>query len=351
MSEAQEIVDVIIIGAGPIGLSCGVELHKVGLNCLLFDKGALINSLCRYPRNLIWFSTPELLEIGDVPLICSGPKPTGPDMIRYYQRVAEHYRLDVRLYERVESVHRLETEAGETVTDAIFKVDTARGQPFRARAVVVATGFFDHPNLLEIPGEDLPKVSHYYDGPFPYYGQRVVVIGGGNSAVEAALELYRNGAREVTLVHRGEELASGIKYWVRPDIENRIREGSIQAHFETSVERIEENHLFLSLPRGGSLRLENDFVLALTGYHADFDFLRSVGIQIDSRTLKPAHDPDTMETNVPGLYCAGVIVGGKDSNKIFIENSRIHSKKVATHLARTMTNDEIPNDESMTNDE
>ncbi len=333
MSVREESVDVIIIGAGPIGVSCGVEIRKIGLQSLVFDKGALTNSLCRHPKNLIWFSTPELLEIGDIPLICSGPKPTGPDVIRYYRRVAEHYQLDVCLYERVETVRREGGGAGETGTDPAFKIDTSRGRSFRARAVVVATGFFDHPNLLGVPGEDLPKVSHYYGSPFPYYGQRVAVIGGGNSAVEAALELFRNGAREVTLIHRAKELWSGIKYWVRPDIENRIREGSVAAYFETTVERIEEDHLVLSLPDGGSLRLENDFVLAMTGYHADFTFLKNIGIHIDPQTLKPAHNPETMESNIAGLYCAGVIVGGKESNKIFIENSRIHSKKIAAHLA------------------
>ncbi len=333
MSFSEENVDVVIVGAGPIGLSCGIEIQKVGLDCLLFDKGALIDSLCRHPRNLIWFSTPELLEIGDIPMIPSGPKPTGQDVSRYYQRVARHYRLPVRLYERVEAVRRTAGETARAGREPRFTVETSRGRAVRCRAVVLATGFFDHPNLMGVPGEELPKVSHYYDSPFPYYEQRVAVIGGANSAVEVALELWRNGARDVTLVHRGKELAPGIKYWVRPDIENRIREGTIAAYFETSVERIEEDHIVLSLPDERTLRLGNDFVLAMTGYHADFDFLSRAGIHIDAETLKPALDPETMETNVPGLYCAGVIVGGRDSGTIFIENSRIHSKRIAAHLA------------------
>ncbi len=333
MSSPEEEVDVVIVGAGPIGLSCGIEIQKVGFDCLLFDKGALIDALCRYPRNLIWFSTPELLEIGNIPMITSGPKPTGQEVNRYYQRVAEHYQLPVRLYERVTTVHRTAAEEGGANKESFFSIETSRQRSVRCRVVVMATGFFDHPNLIGVPGEERPKVSHYYDGPFPYYGQRVAVIGGGNSAVEVALELYRNGARRVALVHRGTDLAPGIKYWVRPDIENRIREGSIEAHFGTTVQRIEEEHIVLAMPDGGTLQLENDFVLAMTGYHADFDFLAKAGIHIDPETLKPALDPETMETTVPGLYCAGVITGGRDSNKIFIENSRIHSKKIAAHLA------------------
>lgn len=324
-SLSTETTELLVVGAGPIGIACGVEARRVSLEHLIFDRGALTNSLCRFPRNLVWFSTSELLEVGGIPLICSGAKPTGPEVIRYYHRVAEHHQLAVRLYEEVESI--------EPQGPGDFTVRTAK-RVVRCRAVVLATGFFDHPNLLNCPGEDLSKVEHYYDGPYLYYGQRVAVIGGGNSAVEAALELYRNGAAEVTLIHRGKELSHRIKYWQKPDIENRIKEGSIRSFFDAELERIDEKEITLRDCDGKAVRLANDFVLALTGYHADFEFIKRMGVRIDSESLKPDYNPETMETNVPGLYCAGVIVGGKDSGSIFIENSRVHARKIVKHVVR-----------------
>ena len=315
MRASDRVVDVVVVGAGPIGIACGLEARRAGLEPLVFDKGALTHSLCQYPGGLVWFSTPELLEIGDVPLICANAKPTGPELIRYYRRVAEHFRLSVRLYEAVVEMRR--------DASGLFEVQTARGRTERARSVVIASGFFDFPNLIGIPGEGLDKVSHYYDTAFPYYGQRVAVIGGGNSAVEAALDLYRGGAREVTLVHRRAELARRIKYWLLPDIENRIREGSVRAYFESRVASIEPEAITIEQSDGTRVRIENDFVLALTGYHPDVDFLRRAGIDVDDATWRPQHDAETLETNVPGLYCAGVVTGGKDTGKIFIENSRV----------------------------
>ena len=326
MKKERETTDLLVVGAGPIGIACGVEARRSGMPALVFDKGALTNALCFYPPNLVWFSTAELLEIGDIPLVCSGAKPTGPEVIHYYRRVAEHFKLDLRLYEGVEKI--------EPIRGGGFRVESSRGRIVIARGVVLATGFFDQPNLLGVAGEELPKVKHYNDGPYVYYGQHVAVVGAGNSAVEVALDLYRSGAASVALIHRGTELAPGIKYWVRPDIENRIKEGSVRAFFETTVERIEEDTLTVRGANGESTSLKNDFVLAMTGYHADFDFIRRVGVNVDPETLKPELDPETMETNVPGMYCAGVIVGGRDSNKIFIENSRIHAKKIVAHALR-----------------
>ncbi len=330
MNTIREPIDLLVVGAGPIGISCGVAAQRAGLSTLLIDKGTVADALCHYPPNLVWFSTPELLEIADVPLVCSGAKPTGPELIRYYRRVAEHHALPMRLYEKVNAIERAPPSAGDDPDAARFVVVTTKSR-YRVRSVVLATGFFDFPNRLHVEGEELPKVTHYYRGPLPYYGQRVLVIGGGNSAVEAALELYRNGAADVTLVHRGTELKRGIKYWVRPDIDNRIREGSIRAHFETRVVRIEEERVHLE-SSGRAFAIENDFVLALTGYHADFGLLERAGVELVGAESRPRLDPETMETNVPGLYCAGVVIGGRDTGSIFIENSREHGERIASHV-------------------
>jgi thioredoxin reductase (NADPH) len=334
VSVVNDTLDLLIVGAGPIGIACGVEATRAGLSHVIIEKGCLTNAVFRFPAQVVFFSTPELLEIGGVPFITSGPKPTRREILLYYRRVAEHYRLPLRLYERVLG---LESDAR-----GAYAVRSAK-HSYRARSVVLAIGFYDHPNLLGVPGEDLPKVSHYYTEPHPYYRQQVAVIGGQNSAAEAALDLHRNGAR-VTLIHRREALGSAIKYWVRPDIENRIKEGSIPALFSTEVVRIDEGSIAVrsvSAPGNGNgeapLRtLDNDFVLAMTGYHADLEFLERVGIRLEGERRKPVLDPATMETNVERIYVAGVASGGLDTNRIFIENGRVHARLIAEDIARKL---------------
>jgi thioredoxin reductase (NADPH) len=307
--------ELLIVGSGPIGIACGIEAARRGVPAVIVEKGALLNSICRFAPQLVFFSTARLLELADVPFVTSGPKPTRAEILQYYRRLVEHFDLDVRLHEPIQGV--------EALPGSGFRVRSTR-ETHAARFVVLAIGFYDLPNLLGIEGEDLPKVSHYYADPHPFFRRRVAVIGGQNSAVEAALELQRTGA-VVTLIHRGPALGDGVKYWIRPDIENRIKEGSIGAFFNTTVVRITERSLVLRAPDGTVRELENDFVFALTGYHADRAFLERAGIHIDPETLKPRHDPRTMETNVPGLYVAGVAAGGREANKIFIENSRVHA--------------------------
>ena len=318
--------DLLIVGSGPIGIACGIEAARRKVPAVILEKGCLLDSVTRFPPHLVFFSTPELLELADVPFITAGPKPTRGEILQYYRRLAEHFRLDVRVYESAERIAR---------HDGRFEVRSSRGAEYSPRFVTLAIGFYDHPNLLGIEGENLPKVSHYYGDPHPHYRRRVAVIGGQNSAVEAALELHRVGA-SVTLVHRGPALGSGVKYWLRPDIENRIKEGSIAAHFDTVVERIAEETITLRNGRGERFEIPNDFVFAMTGYHADFGFLERAGIRLDPGTLKPAHDPATMETNVPGLYIAGVAAGGRDANKIFIENSRVHARLILEDIERKL---------------
>jgi thioredoxin reductase (NADPH) len=276
---------------------------------------------------MVFFTTPELLEIGDLPLVTSHEKPIRAEALKYYRRVAEHYRLPLRLYEAVVSVRR---------QDSGFRLETTPrlGPPrtYQARNVVVATGYYDNPNLLDIPGEDLPKVSHYYREAHPYFGLEVAVIGGANSAAETALELFRSGV-QVTLIHREAELSSHIKYWVRPDIENRIQGGEIRAFFETEAEEILPEKIRLKNANGERFEIPNDFVSALTGYHPNYPFLESMGIHIDPRNGEPEHSPETMETNVPGLYIAGGIAAGRQANKIFIENGRLHGAQIVKHIA------------------
>jgi thioredoxin reductase (NADPH) len=326
MPPDPDTFDLVIVGAGPIGIACGVEAVRAGLSHLLIEKGCLTSALYRFPSNVVFFSTANLLEIGDVPLVVAGAKPSRRELLIYYRRVAEHYRLSVRLYERVLDV---------AASGGGFEVRSDRAR-YRARQVVLANGFYDHPKLLGVPGEELPKVSHYYTEPYPYYRQRVAVVGAQNSAVEAALDLHRNGVQDLTLIHRGPGLGSAIKYWVRPDIENRIREGSIRALFDTDVVRIEESSIVLRrrLPGGDRIEtLENDFVLAMTGYRSDLEFLVRLGIRLEGEKRRPVFDPETMETNVPGLFVAGVAAGGLDTNRIFIENGRVHAKVIASTIA------------------
>jgi thioredoxin reductase (NADPH) len=318
-------VDIICIGAGPTGLACAIEAKRAGMRSLVIDKGCLCNSLFHYPVNMVFFTTPELLEIGDLPLTCTSDKPTRTEALKYYRKCAEHYALELRLSERVESVGGV---------DGKFIVHTANeqgiGAQYAARKIVVATGYYDLPNKLGIPGEDLPHVSHYYTEPHPFWERDVVVIGGKNSAAEAALDLYRSGAR-VTLVHRGASLGSTIKYWVRPDIENRIRAGQIRGLFETHVKRIEPGRVFMSNHAGEMVQAAVQ-VFALTGYHPDFRFLQSLGIKLDPSTNRPEMDAETHESNVSGIFLAGVVIGGNHTSEIFIENGRFHGKQIISSL-------------------
>jgi thioredoxin reductase (NADPH) len=330
--EMSEMVhDVLVIGAGPTGLACAIAAQRCGLRVVLVDKGCLTNSLFHYPANMTFFTTPELLEIGDIPFPSPNQKPTRAEALEYYRKVTEHYKLDVRQYELVGSV---------TGSDGNFVVHTTdsfgRKIEHRARKLIVSTGYYDLPNYLGIPGEDLPKVMHYYNEPHPYYGQDVVVIGGKNSAAITALELYRHGAR-VTLVHRNAELHRHIKYWIKPDIENRIKNGEIAAHFNTTVSLITEDSVTLQTP-GGPKVIPNQFVFALTGYRPDFAFIESMGVRLDPDNARcPVCNRETLESNVPGLYVAGVVVAGERTNEIFIENGRFHGAVIAADLARKMT--------------
>jgi len=317
--------DVICIGAGPTGLACAIEAKRAGLRPLVIDKGVLCNSLYHYPVNMVFFTTPELLEIGDLPFVSAAEKPTRVEALKYYRKCVEHYDLELRLGETVTRV-----EGG----DGDFRVHTrtqdGAGEQYEARKLIVATGYYDLPNRLGVPGEDLPHVSHYYTEPHPFWRQDVVVVGGKNSAAEAALDLYRSGAR-VTLVHRRAELGSTIKYWVRPDIENRIKARQVTALFETHVVRIDRDAVHVTGP-GGTRLLPAVQVFVLTGYHPDFDFLRQLGVKLDPQTNKPALDPQTLESNVPGLYLAGVVIGGNHTSEIFIENGRFHGKQIVAAL-------------------
>jgi thioredoxin reductase (NADPH) len=318
--------DVVCIGGGPTGLATAIEAKRAGLRALVVEKGCLCNSLYRYPTNMIFFTTAERLEIGDLPLTSATEKPTRNEALKYYRKAAEHYQLEVRLYETVE---RIEGNKGSFA----LHTRTARGVADRhaARNVVIATGYYDLPNQLDVPGEDLPHVSHYYTEAHPFWGKEVVVVGGRNSATEAALDLFRTGAR-VTLVHRGAELSSRIKYWVRPDIENRIKAGEIRALLETRVTRIEPGQVWVQ-GRNGERAVPAVQVFALTGYHPDFDFLRAQGIALDAQTNRPALNPDTHESNVPGIYLAGVVIGGNTTGEIFIENGRFHGHQIIRAIA------------------
>ncbi|HXN24079.1 MAG TPA: YpdA family putative bacillithiol disulfide reductase [Candidatus Dormibacteraeota bacterium] len=320
------VYDLICIGAGPTGLATAIEAKRAGLRPLLIDKGCLCNSLYHYPTNMVFFTTPELLEIGDLPFTSSGEKPTRAEALKYYRKTAEHFTLELRLYERVVSVEG--DDGNFTVTT---RTDSGQTPRYTAKKIAVATGYYDLPNRMDIPGEDLPHVSHYYTEAHRFWKEDVVVIGGKNSAAEAALDLYRSGAR-VTLVHRREQLGSTIKYWVRPDIENRIRAGEIQALFNTGVTRIEQGQVWVR--NGGAERaLPAKQVFALTGYHPDFNFLRQLGIALDPQTNKPAIHPQTLESNVPGISLAGVVIGGNFTSEIFIENGRFHGRQIAAALA------------------
>jgi thioredoxin reductase (NADPH) len=316
--------DVAIVGAGPTGLACAIELKRRGISAVLFDKGCLCNSLYHYPTNMVFFTTPELLEIGDLPMISLGDKPTRTEGLKYYRRVAMHYELDVRQYEGVRSV------SGEPGS---FAVETSNRR-YRVRRVILSTGFYDIPNPLGCPGEDLPKVTHYYKEAHPYWNSDVAVVGAKNSAAIAALELFWTGAR-VTLIHRGEGISNSVKYWIKPNIENRIKAGEVRAFFRSTVKEIRPAEIVVATPEG-DVTMENDFVLAMSGYRPDLDFLGSMGISLEPETLKPVTDPDTLESVRKGIYLAGVIVAGMHTNEIFIENGRFHGRVIAEAMAREL---------------
>jgi thioredoxin reductase (NADPH) len=320
------VIDLLVIGAGPTGLACAIEAQRAGFTALLVDKGCLCNSLFHYPAHMTFFTTPELLEIGGIPFSSPNQKPNRNEALEYYRKVAEFYALDVRQYETVERV-----EGG----DGDFTVHTTdrfgRKLEHRARKLVIATGYYDLPNYLGIPGEDLSKVKHYYHEPHPFFGLDVVVIGGKNSAAIAALDLWRHGAR-VTLVHRGAEMHRHVKYWILPDINNRVKNGEVQAYFNSNVTNISEDDVTIRTP-DGDVTIANQFCFALTGYHPDFSFIEGLGVKLDEANDRcPVCDPATLESNVPGIYLAGVIVAGERTNEIFIENGRFHGQLIAEDL-------------------
>jgi thioredoxin reductase (NADPH) len=323
--SGDNFFDVLVIGAGPTGLACAIDSQNAGFSVVLVDKGCLCNSLFHYPAHMTFFTTSELLEIGNIPFPSPNAKPNRNEALEYYRKVAAHYRLDVRQYQTVEQV---------TGSDGSFHVQIrdrfGRSGSIAARKLVVATGYYDLPNYLGIPGEDLSKVMHYYDDPHPYSGQDILIIGGKNSAAIAALELWRHGAR-VTLVHRGPDIHRHVKYWIKPDIENRIKNGEIAAHFRTQVLEITPDTVLLQTP-SGRLTLKNDFVFALVGYHPDYEFLESLGVRSEGPDRMPICDTDCLESNIPGIYLAGVIVAGARTNEIFIENGRFHGQQIARDL-------------------
>jgi thioredoxin reductase (NADPH) len=312
---------VIIIGSGPIGLATAIELKKRGIPAKIIEKGCLVNSIFNYPTGMTFFSTSDRLEIGNIPFISHGPKPTRKEALEYYRRAAEHYDLDIHLYEEVTGVD------GE---DGNFTVRTDKAN-YEADKVVLATGFYGKANMMNIPGEDLPKVLHYYDEAHRYAWQNVLIVGGGNSAVDAALETYRCNANVSILVRYG-QLKESVKYWVKPDIENRIKEGSITGYFNSELLEIREDEVDMKTPEG-KVTIKNDFVLAMTGYKPHFELMEKLGIKLTDDELKmPVYNDQTLETNRKGLYVAGVVCGGMDTSRLFIENSRIHAEHIAGHI-------------------
>ena len=316
--------DVIIIGAGPIGLACGIEAKKNSLDYLIFDKGCLVNSLYNYPMNMTFFSTSDKLEIGEVPFISHNPKPTRAEALEYYRRVSSHWELSLRLYEEIKVIEKL---------DAGFDLKTTKGI-YKTKKIVLSTGFYDIPYLLDVPGEDLDKVMHYYKEPHTFFGMNVAVIGSANSAVDVALELYRKGAKSVTMIIREEEIGKNVKYWARPDINNRIKEGSIKAYFKADIKEITKDKIRFKIPEK-EIVIENDFVLAMTGYKPNFQLLESLGVEFQEDEFKtPVYNSITMQSNQMGVYLAGVVCGGLKTNKWFIENSRIHANIIMDHVKK-----------------
>jgi len=325
-----QTVDALVVGAGPTGLACGIELQKRGVKTVLVEKGCVVNSLYHYPTNMTFFTTPELLEIGNIPMTSLNDKPNRIEALKYYRKVAEHYKLDVRQYEKVDRI------AGKDDAFEVFTTDRLGcNHVYQARKIVLATGYYDVPNLLNVPGEDLPKVLHYYKEPHPYYNHDVAVIGAKNSAAIAALELFWTGAR-VTLIHRGEGISNSVKYWIKPNIENRIKVGEIRAYFQSRVIEILPNSVRMRTP-DGEIEIRNDFVFALIGYRPDLEFLSETGISLEPQSLRPKTDPETLESERKGIYLAGVIVAGMHTNEIFIENGRFHGQAIAKAIAAQLS--------------
>ncbi|MCH6574636.1 MAG: YpdA family putative bacillithiol disulfide reductase [Bacteroidetes bacterium] len=315
--------DVIIIGAGPIGLSCGIEAKKRNKSHLIIEKGCLVNSLFHYPINMTFFSTSERLEIGEIPFVSHGDKPTRSESLEYYRRTAEAWKLNIHTYEELFNIVKI---------DDAFSVKTSKAE-YKAKIIIAATGFYDKPNMLNIPGEDKPKVKHYFDEAHPYAYLKLLIVGAGNSAVDVALEAYRRGS-EVTMVIRQDKLKDGVKYWVKPDIENRINEGSIKAYFNSELTEIRDDEVDIKTP-DGTITVENDFVFAMTGYHPDYEFLKKIGIEISrDESLVPKYSENTHETNIEGLFVAGVVCGGKLTGKWFIENSMVHATSIFNHIEK-----------------
>ena len=314
--------DTIIVGAGPIGLNCAIEAKKAGLNYLVLEKGVLVNSLYHFPTNMTFFSTSNLLEIGNVPFIAHSEKPTRRESLEYFRRVVPSWELNIHYYEEVKDIKSIENE--------IFEITTSKSN-YQSNKIIVSTGFYDHFRPLNVPGEDLPKVKHYYDEPHPYVGQDLAVIGAANSACDVALETFYKGAN-VTMVIREPNIYEKVKYWIRPNIENRIKEGSIKAYFNSNVKEIRENEIIIDTP-DGEKTLKNDFVLAMTGYMPNYDFFEKIGLEISNGAEKiPVHDEKTLETNIPGLYIAGVINAGMNTSKLFIENTRVHAEIIINDI-------------------
>jgi thioredoxin reductase (NADPH) len=329
-------LDVVVVGAGPTGLACGIDAKRAGFSVVNIDKGCLVNSLFNYPSNMTFFTTPELLEIGDIPFSSPNQKPTRQEALEYYRKVAEFYKLDVRQYEPVLKIDG---------SDNRFVVHTTNihghRREYHARKLILATGYYDRPNTINVPGEELPKVMHYYREPHPFFGLNVLIVGGKNSAAIAALELWRHGAK-VTMVHRGAGVSPSVKYWIKPDIENRIKAGQVNAYFNSRVREITLEHVVLDTPEG-EVTLDNDYVFALTGYHPDFEFLCSLGIELGGAADKrPVVDRQTLESNVPGIYLAGVIIAGMRTSEVFIENGRFHGQLIAADLKHKLRTEEVP---------
>ncbi|MFA0964255.1 YpdA family putative bacillithiol disulfide reductase [Roseivirga sp. BDSF3-8] len=322
----KKVYDTLIIGAGPCGLACGIEAKKAGLDYLIIDKGSITESIRRYPINMTFFSTSENIEIGDIPFTSAEMRPTRTEALRYYRRVVDHFDLNLQLFTCVEDIRN---------ANEIFSVITNKGT-FLARKVVLAIGYYDLPRLIHVPGEDLPHVSHYYDEAYQYSTSEVVVVGGANSAIETALDLYRNGAR-VTVVHQFGDFDDTAKYWITPDIRNRVKKGDINAHFSSKITSINEKEIEIKhLESGDTQTIPADFVFLMTGYRPDAELMERIGVTLNGEAFIPEFNQNSFETNVPGIYVAGSVVGGEETAKIFIENGKEHGKQVIAHIKEVL---------------